>query len=109
MEVDEVRVAAIAVGRSRPKVAVGARTAERRIAAIASGRKEDGIAVGASNLIAIHTVLRSPLPSTLFDKFLDFIRGRHTPFVTPVCRGCIVRSGQVAVRTDNAARLQLLY
>ena len=71
-EVEVVRAAAIAVGRSRPIVAEGAYIVERLIVAKAGGRKEDGVAVGAGNVVTVDAVERSPRPSTIVDEFLDF-------------------------------------
>lgn len=90
-EAEGVRVVAeVSVQHSSPVEAVRATVADLRAEAVARHRKEYTITVGTSDFMTSNTIHPSPLPSTLFNKFPDFIQSRHTPTITPLYVGDII-------------------
>lgn len=71
--------------RSRtPIVTIVSYIAERRLSTKTGCRQEDRTAVRSGHFAAFVTVLRSPLPCTVVDKFLDLRSCRQPPCATPV-------------------------
>ena len=93
IEVHAPRVVRVVVRieRTRPIVAVAACARERTVVAVTRSREEDTIAVAfAGYLVAIHTILSCPCPSTLLEKFGHFCIGWHAPCTTPINMSSII-------------------